>query len=64
MGILLGTFIKMLPHRRKDLSGMVVHGMIGGTIAAFVTACFAGMQANFTMEIAWKFCTGIQDDIY
>ncbi|KAL5109504.1 Solute carrier family 28 member 3 [Taenia crassiceps] len=43
VGILLGTFIKMLPHRRKDLSGMVVHGMIGGTIAAFVTACFAGL---------------------
>ncbi|CDI97346.1 solute carrier family 28 [Echinococcus multilocularis] len=43
VGILLGTFIKLLPHRRKDLSGMVVHGMIGGTIAAFVTACFAGL---------------------
>ncbi|KAL5969532.1 Solute carrier family 28 member 3 [Taenia solium] len=46
VGILLGTFIKMLPHRRKDLSGMVVHGMIGGTIAAFVTACFAEFASS------------------
>ncbi|VDM30643.1 unnamed protein product [Hydatigera taeniaeformis] len=52
VGILLGTFIKMLPHRRKDLSGMVVHGMIGGTIAAFVTACFAGTQGSSQVETA------------
>ncbi len=31
---------------------MVVHGMVGGTIAAFITACFAG---KFQMQITANF---------
>ncbi|VDN09631.1 unnamed protein product [Dibothriocephalus latus] len=42
IGIMLGAMVTMLPHRRKELSEMILGGMIGGTIACFLTGCFAG----------------------
>ncbi|VDM33560.1 unnamed protein product [Hydatigera taeniaeformis] len=42
IGIMLGAMVSMLPHRREDLSKMVLAGMVGGTIACFLTGCFAG----------------------
>ncbi|EUB60933.1 Solute carrier family 28 member 3 [Echinococcus granulosus] len=43
IGIMLGAMVSMLPHRRQDLSRMVLAGMVGGTIACFLTGCFAGL---------------------
>uniref|UniRef100_A0A5K3EGQ7 Solute carrier family 28 member 3 n=1 Tax=Mesocestoides corti TaxID=53468 RepID=A0A5K3EGQ7_MESCO len=43
IGIMLGAMVAMLPHRRHDLSTMVLPAMIGGTIACFLTGCFAGL---------------------
>ncbi len=34
---------------------MVVHGMVGGTIAAFITACFAGNYSNTLIQISTIF---------
>ncbi len=34
---------------------MVVHGMVGGTIAAFITACFAGNYFNTLKQINASF---------
>ncbi|VDN20138.1 unnamed protein product [Dibothriocephalus latus] len=42
IGIMLGSLVTMLPHRRKALSEMILGGMVGGTIACFLTGCFAG----------------------
>ncbi|MDB4864614.1 hypothetical protein OAI33_15110 [Pirellulaceae bacterium] len=30
-------------HRRGDLARLSLRAMLGGTLAAFMTACFAGM---------------------
>ncbi|KAL5970977.1 Solute carrier family 28 member 3 [Taenia solium] len=43
IGIMLGAMVSMLPHRRQDLSKMVLPGMVGGTVACFLTGCFAGL---------------------
>nr|CDS33869.1 concentrative Na nucleoside cotransporter [Hymenolepis microstoma] len=43
IGIMLGAMVSILPHRRKDLSQLVLPGMIGGTAACFLTGCFAGL---------------------
>ncbi|KAL7061054.1 hypothetical protein AAHC03_09699 [Spirometra sp. Aus1] len=42
VGIMLASMVTILPHRRKELTGMVLSSMIGGTVACFLTACFAG----------------------
>ncbi|VDN09082.1 unnamed protein product [Dibothriocephalus latus] len=42
IGIMLGSMVTMLPHRRNELSGMVLSAMIGGTVACFLTGSFAG----------------------
>ncbi|BHF72584.1 hypothetical protein SprV_0401565200 [Sparganum proliferum] len=46
VGIMLASMVTMLPHRRKELTGMVLSSMIGGTVACFLTACFAGLFYN------------------
>ncbi|KAM3172474.1 hypothetical protein ACTXT7_014456 [Hymenolepis weldensis] len=43
IGIMLGAMVSMLPHRRRDLSKLVLPGMIGGTAACLFTGCFAGL---------------------
>ncbi|KAL7060448.1 hypothetical protein AAHC03_09701 [Spirometra sp. Aus1] len=43
IGIMLGAMVTLLPHRRKELSEMILGGMVGGTIACFLTGCFAGL---------------------
>ncbi|KAM7535169.1 hypothetical protein Aperf_G00000101624 [Anoplocephala perfoliata] len=43
IGIMLGAMVALLPHRRRDLSKLVLPGMIGGSVAAFLTGCFAGL---------------------
>nr|VZI11807.1 unnamed protein product [Spirometra erinaceieuropaei] len=46
VGIMLASMVTILPHRRKELTGMVLSSMIGGTVACFLTACFAGLFYN------------------
>jgi len=43
IAIQLGGIGGMAPHRRKDLASLGVRAMIGGTLAAFLTATVAGM---------------------
>ncbi|VDL89747.1 unnamed protein product [Schistocephalus solidus] len=42
VGIMLGSMVTMLPHRRIELSGMVLSAVIGGSVACFLTGSFAG----------------------
>ena len=43
IGIQLAGIGGIAPSRRSDLAKLGVRAMIGGTLAAFMTACFAGM---------------------
>jgi len=43
IAIQLGGIGGIAPHRRKDLAALGIRAMIGGTIAAFLTATVAGM---------------------
>ncbi|MEC7564935.1 MAG: nucleoside transporter C-terminal domain-containing protein [Planctomycetota bacterium] len=43
IGIQLAGIGGIAPTRRSDLAKLGVRAMIGGTLAAFMTACFAGM---------------------
>uniref|UniRef100_A0A0X3NJU0 Solute carrier family 28 member 3 n=1 Tax=Schistocephalus solidus TaxID=70667 RepID=A0A0X3NJU0_SCHSO len=43
IGIMLGAMVTLIPQRRKELSEMILGGMVGGTIACFLTGCFAGL---------------------
>ena len=48
---MLGAMVSMLPHRRLDLSRMILPGMVGGTIACLLTGCFAG-EFSFVLPIS------------
>ncbi len=43
IGIQLGGIGGMAPERRSDLARLGLRAMIGGTLASFMTACFAGL---------------------
>ncbi|HLU47591.1 MAG TPA: nucleoside transporter C-terminal domain-containing protein, partial [Planctomycetota bacterium] len=43
MGVALGGIGTLVPGRRAELAELVLRAMIGGNIAAFMTACVAGM---------------------
>lgn len=43
IGIQLGGIGGMAPERKSDLARLALRGMLGGTLAAFMTACIAGM---------------------
>lgn len=43
IGIQIAGIGGIAPRRRSDLSELAVRAMIGGTLAAFMTGCFAGM---------------------
>lgn len=43
LGILIGGISAMAPERRGDIARMSVRAFIGGTLAAFMTACVAGV---------------------
>ena len=43
IGIQIAGIGGIAPRRRSDLSQLAIRAMIGGTLAAFMTACFAGM---------------------
>ena len=43
IGIQLGGIGGMAPERRGDLARLGLRAMLGGTLASFMTACFAGL---------------------
>ena len=43
LGILIGGISAIAPDRRADIAGMSARAFIGGTLAAFMTACVAGV---------------------
>lgn len=43
LGILIGGLSGLVPERRAEFSSLLVRAFIGGTLAAFTTACVAGV---------------------
>ncbi len=43
VGILIGALSGMVPERRSEVAQMCLRAFIGGSLAAFMTACVAGM---------------------
>jgi CNT family concentrative nucleoside transporter len=43
IGIQLGGIGGIAPDRRGDLARLGLRAMLGGTLASFMTACFAGL---------------------
>ena len=43
IGIQIAGIGGLAPERRGDLAKLSLRAMVGGTLAAFMTACFAGM---------------------
>ncbi|MFW6255997.1 MAG: nucleoside transporter C-terminal domain-containing protein, partial [Candidatus Sumerlaeota bacterium] len=43
IGILIGGLGNLVPERRKDFAKLSFKAMIGGALAAFMTACIVGM---------------------
>jgi len=51
IGIQLAGIGGIAPSRRSDLAKLAVRAMLGGTLAAFMTACFAGMLYGVPWDI-------------
>ncbi len=45
MGIMIGAMASMVPERRAEIAQLSLRAFIGGTLAAFMTACVAGIMA-------------------
>jgi len=43
IGILIGGIGGIVPQKRGEVAALAIKALIGGTLAAFMTACFAGM---------------------
>jgi CNT family concentrative nucleoside transporter len=51
IGIQIAGIGGIAPSRRSDLAKLAVRAMLGGTLAAFMTACFAGMLYGVPWDI-------------
>jgi CNT family concentrative nucleoside transporter len=51
IGIQLAGIGGIAPSRRSDLAKLAVRAMLGGTLAAFMTGCFAGMLYGVPWDI-------------
>ena len=49
IGIQIGGISSIAPERRSDLARLGFRAMLGGTLAAFMTACIAGMLLDSTV---------------
>jgi len=45
LAILIGGVAGVAPGRKRDVAALSIRALIGGTLAAFMTACYAGMLA-------------------
>lgn len=46
LGIMIGGISALAPERRSEVAALSVKAFIGGTLAAFMTACVAGVLCN------------------
>lgn len=42
MGLIIGSFEVIVPHRIGEITQNILRAMIVGTVASYLTACFAG----------------------
>jgi nucleoside permease NupC len=47
MGLIIGSFEVIVPHRIGEITQHILRGMIAGTVASYLTACFAGTVILF-----------------
>ena len=52
VGVQLGALAFLAPNRRASVAGLAFKAMIAGTLAAFMTACVAGVLADPTDRLA------------
>jgi hypothetical protein len=50
MGLILGTYGVILPNRMEEITQHIFRAMIVGTVASYLTACFAGMNHIFALK--------------
>ncbi|XP_053374826.1 solute carrier family 28 member 3-like [Mercenaria mercenaria] len=43
MGLIIGSFEVIVPHRIGEITEHIFRAMIAGTVASYLTACFAGL---------------------
>ncbi|MEM9704017.1 MAG: nucleoside transporter C-terminal domain-containing protein, partial [Planctomycetota bacterium] len=51
VGIQMGAMAFLAPNRRASVAALAMKAMIAGTLAAFMTACIAGMLADPTVRL-------------
>lgn len=44
MGLIIGSFEALVPHRIEEITKHIFRALIAGTVASYLTACFAGMN--------------------
>ncbi|VDN14661.1 unnamed protein product [Dibothriocephalus latus] len=59
IGIMLGSLVTLVPQRRKELSEMILGGMVGGNIACYLTGCFAGKPKYIVLLFFTSKCFGM-----
>jgi hypothetical protein len=47
MGLIIGSFEVIVPHRIGEITNHIFRAMIAGTVASYLTACFAGIRIHF-----------------
>ena len=48
MGLIIGSFEVIVPNRIDEITTNIFRSMVAGTVASYLTACFAGIRKNFT----------------
>lgn len=54
MGLIIGSFEVIVPHRIGEITHNILRAMIVGTVASYLTACFAG-EYNVLFNSAFSF---------
>ncbi|XP_053375870.1 solute carrier family 28 member 3-like isoform X1 [Mercenaria mercenaria] len=49
MGLIIGSFEVIVPHRIGEITENIFRAMIAGTVASYLTACFAGNICKLTV---------------
>lgn len=49
MGLIIGSFEVIVPHRIREITDNILRAMIAGTVASHLTACFAGLLFEDTV---------------
>lgn len=49
MGLIIGSFEVIVPHRITEITDNILRAMVAGTVASYLTACFAGLLFEDTV---------------